>query len=106
MYDELRLWRGRKAKHEGIPPYLILNNRELAELAMLGFASARRRDGPASGFRSTWINSGRYKPASIVHGRAMIFVPIRVTFLPVWTRIPALASGWSLRNASRPSQSA
>lgn len=34
MYDELRLWRGRKAKHEGIPPYLILNNRELAELAM------------------------------------------------------------------------
>jgi ATP-dependent DNA helicase RecQ len=33
MYDELRLWRGRKAKREGIPPYLILNNRELAELA-------------------------------------------------------------------------
>ncbi len=34
IYDELRLWRGRKAKQEGIPPYLILNNRELAELAM------------------------------------------------------------------------
>jgi ATP-dependent DNA helicase RecQ len=33
IYDELRLWRGRKAKHEGMPPYLILNNRELAELA-------------------------------------------------------------------------
>jgi ATP-dependent DNA helicase RecQ len=34
IYDELRLWRGRKAKREGIPPYLILNNRELAELSM------------------------------------------------------------------------
>ncbi|MBI5245277.1 MAG: HRDC domain-containing protein [Elusimicrobia bacterium] len=34
IYDELRLWRGRKAKREGMPPYLILNNRELAELAM------------------------------------------------------------------------
>jgi len=34
IYDELRLWRGRKAKREGLPPYLILNNRELAELAM------------------------------------------------------------------------
>jgi ATP-dependent DNA helicase RecQ len=28
------LWRGRKAKQEGLPPYLILNNRELAELVM------------------------------------------------------------------------
>lgn len=34
VYDEFRLWRGRKAKHEGLPPYLILNNRELAELVM------------------------------------------------------------------------
>lgn len=34
LYDELRLWRGRKAKREGMPPYLILNNRELAQLAM------------------------------------------------------------------------
>lgn len=34
IYDELRLWRGRKAKREGMPPYLILNNRELAELAV------------------------------------------------------------------------
>lgn len=34
IYDELRLWRGRKAKREGMPPYLILNNRELAELSM------------------------------------------------------------------------
>ena len=33
-YDELRLWRSRKAKHDGLPPYLILNNRELAELVM------------------------------------------------------------------------
>ena len=34
IYDEFRLWRGRKAKQEGLPPYLILNNRELAELVM------------------------------------------------------------------------
>ncbi|MBI5630563.1 MAG: HRDC domain-containing protein [Elusimicrobia bacterium] len=34
IYDEMRLWRGRTAKREGMPPYLILNNRELAELAM------------------------------------------------------------------------
>ncbi len=34
IYDEFRLWRGRKAKHDGLPPYLILNNRELAELVM------------------------------------------------------------------------
>ena len=33
IYDELRLWRGRKAKQDGLPPYLILNNRELADLA-------------------------------------------------------------------------
>ena len=34
IYDELRLWRGRKAKREGMPPYLIFSNRELADLAM------------------------------------------------------------------------
>ena len=34
IYDEFRLWRSRKAKHDGLPPYLILNNRELAELVM------------------------------------------------------------------------
>jgi len=28
------LWRGRKAKQEGLRPYLILNKRELAELIM------------------------------------------------------------------------
>ena len=40
IYDEFRLWRGRKAKHEGLPPYLILNNRELAEFAMKRPANA------------------------------------------------------------------
>lgn len=40
IYDELRLWRGRKARREGMPPYLILNNRELAQLAMRRPASA------------------------------------------------------------------
>ena len=34
IYDELRLWRSRKAKREGMPPHLIFNNRELSELAM------------------------------------------------------------------------
>ncbi|MBI5209908.1 MAG: HRDC domain-containing protein [Elusimicrobia bacterium] len=29
LYDELRLWRGRRARREGMPPYLILSNREL-----------------------------------------------------------------------------
>jgi ATP-dependent DNA helicase RecQ len=33
-YDELRLWRGRTAKRDGLPPYLILSNREMAEIAM------------------------------------------------------------------------
>ncbi len=32
IYDEFGLWRGRKAKQEGLSPCLILNNRELAEL--------------------------------------------------------------------------
>jgi ribonuclease D len=35
---ELRSWRGRTAKREGMPPYLICNNRQLAALA------ARRPD--------------------------------------------------------------
>lgn len=33
LYDELRTWRGRRAKHEGMPPFLILGNRELAAVA-------------------------------------------------------------------------
>lgn len=33
LYDELRSWRGRTAKREGMPPYLICNNRQLAALA-------------------------------------------------------------------------
>ena len=57
MYDELRLWRGRKAKHEGIPPYLILNNRELAELAMKRPASLtklREIDGIGEAKSARW----------------------------------------------------
>lgn len=34
LYDELRTWRGRRARRDGLPPYLILNNREMAEVAM------------------------------------------------------------------------
>jgi len=33
LYDELRTWRGRRARRDGLPPYLILNNREMAEVA-------------------------------------------------------------------------
>jgi len=33
LYDELRSWRGRTAKREGMPPYLICNNRQLAAMA-------------------------------------------------------------------------
>ena len=32
QYDELRLWRAKAAKREGLPPYLICNNRQLAEM--------------------------------------------------------------------------
>ena len=32
-YDELRLWRGRVAKRDGLPPFLVFSNREMAEVA-------------------------------------------------------------------------
>jgi ATP-dependent DNA helicase RecQ len=57
IYDELRLWRGRKAKREGMPPYLILNNRELAELAMRkpdSLAKLREIDGIGEAKSARW----------------------------------------------------
>jgi len=33
LYDELRLWRSRVSKRDGLPPYLVLTNREVAEIA-------------------------------------------------------------------------
>jgi ribonuclease D len=57
IYDELRLWRGRKAKREGMPPYLILNNRELAELAMrkpATLAKLREIDGIGEAKSARW----------------------------------------------------
>jgi ATP-dependent DNA helicase RecQ len=33
FYDRLRTWRRGRAEADGVPPYVILNNRELAELA-------------------------------------------------------------------------
>jgi ribonuclease D len=33
LYDELRIWRGRVAKRDGLPPYVVLTNREIAEIA-------------------------------------------------------------------------
>ncbi|MBM4398610.1 MAG: HRDC domain-containing protein [Deltaproteobacteria bacterium] len=32
-YDALRDWRGRVSRRDGLPPYLVLTNRELAEVA-------------------------------------------------------------------------
>jgi hypothetical protein len=32
LFNTLRAWRGERAKQEGIPPYVICNNRQLAEL--------------------------------------------------------------------------
>lgn len=34
VYDKLRKWRGRAAKREGLPPYLIVTNQHMAELAV------------------------------------------------------------------------
>ena len=57
IYDEMRLWRGRRAKRDGLPPYLILNNRELAELAMKRPASLtqlREIDGVGEAKSARW----------------------------------------------------
>jgi superfamily II DNA helicase RecQ len=32
LYDALRIWRGRTAKRDGVAPYLICNNRQLADI--------------------------------------------------------------------------
>ena len=42
LYDELRLWRGCVAKREGIAPYLVLTNRQMAEVASRRPSSALR----------------------------------------------------------------
>jgi ATP-dependent DNA helicase RecQ len=33
LYDTLREWRGRAARRDGVAPYLIFNNRQMAEVA-------------------------------------------------------------------------
>jgi len=33
LYDEIRAWRGRRAREEGMPPFLILCNKEVAGIA-------------------------------------------------------------------------
>jgi len=35
LFDALRKWRSEKAKAEGVPPYLICNNRQLAKIVKL-----------------------------------------------------------------------
>lgn len=35
IYDTLRTWRGEEAKAKGVPHYMILNNRQMAEVAKL-----------------------------------------------------------------------
>ena len=32
LFNTLRQWRGEKSKKEGVPPYIILNNKQLAEV--------------------------------------------------------------------------
>ena len=32
-YDRLRTWRNERAKRDGVPPYLVFNNRQLASMA-------------------------------------------------------------------------
>ena len=57
IYDELRLWRGRKAKQDGLPPYLILNNRELADLAVKrpkSLSELREIDGVGEAKANRW----------------------------------------------------
>jgi superfamily II DNA helicase RecQ len=34
LFDSLRSWRGERCKKEGIPPYVICNNKELAKIAV------------------------------------------------------------------------
>lgn len=34
-YEALRTWRAAKAKQEGIPPYMIANNKQLAKMVKL-----------------------------------------------------------------------
>ena len=35
IYDALRTWRAARAKQEGIPPYMIVNNKQLAKIIRL-----------------------------------------------------------------------
>ena len=39
IYDALRTWRATRAKQEGIPAYMIANNRQLAEMIKSGIKS-------------------------------------------------------------------
>lgn len=39
VFDALREWRAARAKQEGIPPYLIANNRQLAKMIKMKAAS-------------------------------------------------------------------
>ena len=36
VYDALRTWRAARARQEGIPPYMIANNKQLAKMIKLG----------------------------------------------------------------------
>jgi ATP-dependent DNA helicase RecQ len=36
VYDALRTWRATRARQEGIPPYMIANNKQLAKMIKLG----------------------------------------------------------------------
>jgi ATP-dependent DNA helicase RecQ len=56
-YDTLRGWRGRASKRDGLPPYLILTNRELAEVARLrptSLAALREVEGVGEAKAGRW----------------------------------------------------
>lgn len=57
LYDELRLWRGRASKRDGTPPYLIMSNREMADVVVhcpTTLASLREVDGVGDAKTKRW----------------------------------------------------
>ncbi len=45
LYDVLRNWRTVRAKQEGVPPYIIANNKQIASIVKLNVKSKKDFDG-------------------------------------------------------------
>jgi ATP-dependent DNA helicase RecQ len=57
LFDEIRAWRSKKARREGIPPYLICNNRQIADIASCrpsGLGKLREIRGLGEGKVNRW----------------------------------------------------